>query len=533
VADQFTILQGSLVEMRRILAILLLLMMNSGGCANSRTVPAMDTASWIIVNSDRFEIFSTLSEDDTKALATDLERFHALIYAVTSAPTRAPVLPTRIFAFKRKSDYRRFAPKDSAGAFQSGIRTNNIILTDFSREHLGASEIVLHEYVHFVLRNATTTEYPIWYDEGFAEFLSTARVVEGGRMAVGIFPKVRLNAFKYLPWISIERIIEGKSYKDFPGRKIGMFYAEAWALVHYLTLDRSEKMTIGPDLTQYLSLVEREVAPPAAFREAFGESTVSASKNIQRMLERGDLRIIGIPLAKLDFDRSDPTVRVPSVDEIHVRFGQLGLSGGDGERAEVEFSAAIAFNPENSRAQAGLGDAHKLQERYAEAEPFFLRAVELDPLDVFNQLDLAEYYQAFAMTDEGIKNLAKLLEQSRASYRRAMEIDASSVESTAMLGSTHLAPGENAILAIPMLEDAYAALPSSGLIRDFLAEAYIATDQIRKASLLLRSNAAAHGSGDVAESVESQIEAILKRRTEDADRVASAATASSPISTSE
>jgi len=353
-------------------------------------------------------------------------------------------------------------------------------------------------------------------------------MVKGGRLAVGIFPKARLTAFKYLPWISLDRIVEGTSYDDFRGRNIYMFYAEAWALVHYLTLDRSEEMTIGPDLSRYLSLLESEVAPASAFKAAFGESTVSASKNIQRMLERGDLRIIGIPEAKLDFDRRDPAVRVPSADEVHVRLGELGLSLGNGEQAEAEFSAAIAINPENARAQAGLGDAHKFQERYAEAESFFLRAVELDPSNLFNQLDLAEYYHDFALTAEGIKDLAAHIEQAREFYERAREIDSSNIETMAMLGRTHLAPGEDVTPAIAMLEDAFARLPSSAHIRLLLAEAYVATDRIQKASLLLRSNAAVHGSGGVSESVESQIEDIRKRRAKVAELAAKAISASTP-----
>lgn len=187
------------------LTLSLLVPMLMGGCASS-----LHQDRWIEVSSPRFEIFSTMGIDDSVALARELERFHALIYRVTSADNVDSPIPTQIFAFEHASDLNRFTgSKQVAGRFVAGLRQNQILLTNTSRQ-LGASEIILHEYVHFVVRNGSKTVYPVWYDEGFAEFLSTAKVREE-HMAIGIVPKVRIPSFRYEKWIPMGKVISTTS----------------------------------------------------------------------------------------------------------------------------------------------------------------------------------------------------------------------------------------------------------------------------------------------------------------------------------
>ncbi len=216
---------------RVIVTLVLLLQVVALGC-----VTHLREAPWIIVKSARFEVFSTLTAGETKALATELERFHALVYAVTNAPKVESAVPTRIYALARRSQYSQLGPVGSAGFFKPGLRYNMIVLADYS-PMLGASEVILHEYVHLVLRNGKNRPYPIWYDEGMAEFFSTV-VRHENALAIGAIPKARISALERLDWVPIERIIAARSYDDLPEDDRGMLYPESWALVHYLALDR-------------------------------------------------------------------------------------------------------------------------------------------------------------------------------------------------------------------------------------------------------------------------------------------------------
>lgn len=476
---------------------------------------------WVAVSSPHFEILSTMKAEEVVTLAEDLERFRALIHTMTKSPRVEPPIPTRITAFARRSELAPFRSSSwVAGFFGSGLRENSVVLADYSNA-LGASEIILHEYVHFVLRNATSWNYPIWYDEGFAEFLSTTRV-QDGRLVLGLFPMARAETFRYLRWMPVERIVAAKSYADFRGDEIFMFYAQAWALVHYLTLGRGDGVSMTADLTRYMEDLELGLSPAAAFEDAFGMSTKDAGHRIIRALEGRQLRAIGLPLTLLEYDRSAPSVRAPSREEVSLRLGQLLLRKGSGstEAARGYFQDVLLTEAGNARAHAGLGDSLKFEQRWEEAEPHFRRAVEIDPEDAWVQLDLAEFLHDRALAEEsGAEARRALLREARDIYRRSLEIDDSIPETWLMLGRTHLAAGEDASKGLDLIRHAYGMLPAQAFVIESLAEAYVAVDRMSEArSVLLRRAASLGGdSGTLDESIEERLQAIVDRRAKETD----------------
>ena len=310
----------------------------------------IQNVKWIVVNSEHFEIASTMSPKETTELVTELERFRALIHTFTTAPRVESPVPTRIIAFERTGQFSPFRPSSKvAGYFLPGLRANHVVFADWSAS-LGATEIIFHEYVHFVLRNGTSLPYPMWYDEGFAEGLSTVQTHEG-LLAIGALPRARMDWFRYGKWMSLKRVLETTSYDELHGQDMGMFYAQAWALSHYVALD---KLGVG-SLDEYISLLQQGKAPVDAYEKAFGESIGATSKTLRRKLQRGDWAVLGIPLDRLDYDRSPPSVRVLSKAEVLVLLGQLQLTRGKGEKAEVLFKAALGLEATNSRAHAGMG----------------------------------------------------------------------------------------------------------------------------------------------------------------------------------
>ena len=70
---------------------------------------------------------------------------------------------------------------------------------------------------------------------------------------------------------------------------------------------------------------------------------------LKRLLgKRGEYRVIGIPIKNLEYDQSEPTLRVPTESEVAIRLGQLQLARGKGAEAESEFAAAVAIDPMTS-----------------------------------------------------------------------------------------------------------------------------------------------------------------------------------------
>lgn len=492
-------------------------------------VSPMREAPWVVVESDRFEIFSTLPAEKVKALATELERFHALVYAVTNAPEIESAVPTRIYALARRSEYSQVGVSGTAGTFSQGLRQNQILISGYSPS-LGASEIILHEYVHFVLRNGKNRPYPLWYDEGLADYFSTV-VRRKDLLVVGAIPKSKIQWFEGAPWLSTERIIAARAYDDVDGRnELGMFYAQSWALVHYLTLDREPgSPSIARGLPRYLELVEGAMPTDEAYRAAFGELPGKSGLKIRGLLDSGGMKVLGIPIAKLDYDRTEPKVRVPGASEVAVRLGQLHLSNGKPERAEAEFQAAIALDAGNARAQAGLGDALKFQNRYDEAEPYFEQAVELDPEDPLNHIDLAEFYQDRGPKKaESIDALRADLARAREIYRKVIQADPRQPETLAMLGISHLAPGEDPRIALGYLEKAFELMPSSPELLGHFAESHLALGDEASARLFLTRMLAVRGVGQPKTAVDQAIAEIRKRREEAAAKFSLGETTATP-----
>lgn len=478
------------------------------GCAT----PMNETPA-VLVKSAQFEIFSTMSAEKTKALALELERFHALIYATTNAPRVPPVVPTRIYAFERKPEYARFTPaRNSLGVFISGLRENRILLTGYSRR-VSASRVILHEYVHFVLDNGAITDYPIWYNEGFADFLSTVETYDDDQIALGAFPKDHLPAFQRLGWVPLRRIIAASSYDDLRGNDKWMLYPESWALVHYLFLDREAgARTVNEEIADYLTQVKSGVAPHLAFEAAFGETTDSASRNIQRILERRKLRVIAVPIASLDYDASEPSVQYLTQAEVAGKLGWLSFFVGEFEEAEAEFRVAIEGNPNDSRLFVGLADSLKSQDRLDEAEKTFDRALEIDPDNALNQLDYGEFLEYVARQTEYGEERSSLLARARAAYTRSHALDASIPETLAVFGHSYLAAGEKAAMGYPMVLEALKMMPANSQLLGMMAEAAFAVGNTSEARQWLTKRYGAKEAAGVEKAVEEHLQEFKESR---------------------
>jgi tetratricopeptide (TPR) repeat protein len=253
--------------------------------------------------------------------------------------------------------------------------------------------------------------------------------------------------------------------------EVGVFYAEAWALVHYLQQGREGRHNVSEELDRYLELVEAGSSDEDAFEEAFGVTISIANRDLKFYLKH-KIQAIVFALSVLNFDPPEPSVRSLAPDQVAAELGGLSLTGGYWHDAQVYFEAAIAANPVNARAHAGLGDALKFQDLWEQAEPHFNRAVELDPNDALNYLDLAEYLHDKARQSDFEGEREALLKTARREYVKSQKRDPSLPETYAMYGSTYLETGQDHTRAVKTLEHANSLLPSNTDILLMLARAY-------------------------------------------------------------
>ncbi len=126
---------------------------------------------------------------------------------------------------------------------------------------------VYHEYTHSIL-HLNSHWLPTWLDEGLAEFYGYTRF-EPHKIYIGA-PTVRANALQGTP-IPIEDLMSsdkvGSFYRD--QRQAEMFYAESWALVHYMMFGPG--MDRGAKLNEFFRLLQQGTDQKKAFVQVFGD----------------------------------------------------------------------------------------------------------------------------------------------------------------------------------------------------------------------------------------------------------------------
>jgi hypothetical protein len=150
---------------------------------------------WIEVETPNFRLISNAEKAVTLGVARRLEQFRAIATILTGAIQIESALPVRVFVFGDGEAWSHFQKEAGVGGYFVRDSEANYIALDVSRvEGQSGLEIVFHEYVHFLSRNRKSRIHqPSWYEEGFADAISTARI-ENRKIIVGktLFVPARL-----------------------------------------------------------------------------------------------------------------------------------------------------------------------------------------------------------------------------------------------------------------------------------------------------------------------------------------------------
>ena len=450
----------------------------------------LEKREWLEVVTPNFVIKSRLNEKKTLALAQNLELFRQVVLVLMNGGQLASPVPTRIFVVNNASDFRelgmsRSHAADTAGFFTPSMRDNYVVLRDAGRAD--SRDIIQHEYVHFMMRNQTRVRYSKWFDEGMAEYLGTVQLRDG-KVHIGRASEIALNSIAYNPWLPLSKVVDPERYEKWTDEDQAMFYAEAWALVHYLHTSRRKDGKLTADLGRYLELLEAGRSGRGAFEEGFGIGLKRLDRELRNYLGRGRLTILAIPREVFPNESFEPFVRKLPRGEIALALGQLALHLGSwhyGERsydrAAEYFRVALAEDENLAQAHAGLGDLLKFRGEFEQVRPHYERAVALAPEDAYCQLDFAEYWFDLAEATESPEERHSYLERARQQFVRSWKLDDGIPETYAVYAKTFLSGERRPEKAVEMLERAEALLPSNLSIRLLLAGAYLSAERLTEA----------------------------------------------------
>lgn len=338
---------------------------------------------WVEVRSPHFRVLTDHSEEPGQVVALGLEQIRA-VFAESMPGLRVDSnVETLLFAARDKTTMRRLLPESHwrnldqiGGMYLKGSEVDYALMRLNSYQ---PQSIIYHEYLHKLL-HMNYTRLPRWLDEGLAEFFANAGMHEGKAYIGMASPRLELLVRHGVE--PVEKIVsyDYASERTWDRMKLQTFYAESWALTHYLML--GEGMGFGDKMNRYLRLLHDGTDPKEGFLKIFGEP-----KNITKAL------------SKYTGQRSLPAVMIPTPPRIDAsKFVVTRLTGAQMsaelggyymrqrrlEEARDKVEDALKEDPKNWLAHENLGFVGYAQGKEAEAITEWDAALALNPKAVLS-----------------------------------------------------------------------------------------------------------------------------------------------------
>lgn len=271
--------------------------------------------SWIKAESAHFIIYSNAPEQKTRTYVRKLEAFRTLTNMLVGRKGDGPQVKFQIYLLNSGDQMQIVRPGFAKGVggvyFNCAEGTSAYSAIQYSRSDQDPSLLVLfHEYSHYVMFQTARIAYPMWYAEGFAEYLSTADP-QNGMISVGEPAKGRSSVLAKDRWIDFSRVL--KPDFGFAGDKsnnpweIQSFYAQSWLLTHYMMSDP----TRAAALNAYFVRIAKGEDPVDAWPLATGIKV----GDLHRILARYQARMYYLKVPVADYPETAITVNdVPAAE---------------------------------------------------------------------------------------------------------------------------------------------------------------------------------------------------------------------------
>lgn len=205
----------------------------------SLSTPLVAQTPWTELRGDGFVLRGPIALDRLTAVACDLD---TAVRALRDAHggTQSPT----VVAVDNARGVREWLPQFEGrggavplGAYWRGLYGHHIVVRVDARPEERLRR-VLHEYAHFVT-HLTHPDPPRWLDEGLSEVWEhvaiTAGAIEIGRPVAEHLRRLRSGK----GWMPVQELLSANVIPAANNSVAAMFYAQSWALVHYLMFEKS------------------------------------------------------------------------------------------------------------------------------------------------------------------------------------------------------------------------------------------------------------------------------------------------------
>ncbi len=371
--------------------------------------PGATPSKWTRLKTPNFTLLGEQGDKPLRRVAERMEQFREVFGRVFPNTKQTMAAPIVVHVFGLERAYQPFMPLfngkrvEVGGYFQEAPGAYYITLSTEAGER--AYPTIFHEYVHLLV-GGTLADVPVWFNEGLAEYDSTYQMYGEREASLGRVKEEHVFDLRerFIPLTEL-LAVDYRSPLYNEGERRGVFYAESWALVHYLLLGSPQRKG---QLAAYLEKYADGGAPAAAFRAAFGGSEAELEKELRRYVTQSVYQSTRVRFAdKVAIDK-DWIVDQPSEADAQAAFADLLLAVRRPEDAAARAEAALKLTPDHARAQAVLARVRTSQGQENEAATLIAAAVKAAGDTDY----LPAYYHARLLLRGEGKTLATITPQS-------------------------------------------------------------------------------------------------------------------------
>jgi tetratricopeptide (TPR) repeat protein len=390
----------------------------AGIALSARPVRAADRNKWVEVRSPNFIVVSDGSEADARKVAQQFEQVRALFRESLVYARSHPSPVITILAAKDENSLRELLPEywetkghtHPAGIFLDAYDQFQVAIA-LDAHGDNPYETIYHEYYHSV-----TTPYfsalPLWVTEGMADFYGNTEIYDKnasmGMPNVGLIELLRNQAL--LPLSTLFAVTHDSPYYN-EQTKATIFYAESWALIHYLMI--GDQLAHRTEFSNFLSALDKGASTQQA-AAAFGDLG-KMQADLERYVRSFSFSALSIA-APAKIAPKDLQVRALSDAESDAYRGGFLALHGQFKNAQPLLEEAARLDPKLALAQQNLGVLHFIQPMQADqARAAFSAAIALDPNNAYTR-----YLRAKVNFDAGDSASAS---EAQADLRQAIAVN--------------------------------------------------------------------------------------------------------------
>jgi len=343
--------------------------------------------TWIEVRSPNFIVVTNANEHQGRRTAYQFEMIRSVFRDFFGQTGKSLEPPITIVAAKDEKTLKALLPEfwerkgsaHPAGVYLNTVDTgaNYIALqldVSLNQEAYEPFEPVYHEYVHYLTRRLAA-HWPLWLVEGFAEFYGNIRIKDD-QVFVGAPSTSHILFLQQTSLLPLDTLFEADHSSPYYNEKskTSIFYAESWALTHYLTM--RDVQETSRRFKEFLDLLAKGVDQKEAAPQTIGDAK-SLEPELRKYVRKSEFGAVPRALPKLD-ENSFPVHGLPDAESLAIRADFMAHDNHHSE-ARAMLEEALKMDPKLAAACESMSFLSLQEGKRDEAEKWARQAVELNP----------------------------------------------------------------------------------------------------------------------------------------------------------